>query len=229
MAFGVFRCNHRQYRKPADDMLTERMKHDKGSNMGKLIYIMGKSSTGKDSIYRSLLQNEELGLKKIIMYTTRPMRTGEKNGREYFFVSPDKFDTLAREGKVIESRTYQTVAGPWTYFTADDDQIDLENGSCIMIGTLESYLAVRDKLGRENVLPVYIEVEDGERLRRALAREKSQKQPAYEEMCRRFIADNEDFSEDKLEAAGIEKRYINNILEDCILEIANDIRRASAL
>ena len=54
--------------------------------MGKIFYIMGKSSSGKDTIYSRLLQDEAMQLKKIILYTTRPMREGEQDGREYHFV-----------------------------------------------------------------------------------------------------------------------------------------------
>ena len=51
--------------------------------MGKIFYIMGKSSSGKDSIYRKLESTEEFGLKRLVIYTTRPIRDGEKEGREY--------------------------------------------------------------------------------------------------------------------------------------------------
>ena len=49
--------------------------------MGKIFYIMGKSSSGKDSIYRQLEADQELGLRRLVIYTTRPIRDGEKNGR----------------------------------------------------------------------------------------------------------------------------------------------------
>ncbi len=52
--------------------------------MGKIICLMGKSSTGKDTIFKSLLSDKDLGLKKIVPYTTRPIRAGERNGVEYF-------------------------------------------------------------------------------------------------------------------------------------------------
>ena len=65
-----------------------------------------------------------------------------------------------------------------------------------MIGTLESYEKLKTYFGNEKVVPLYIEVEDGERLTRALAREKTQKEPKYAEMCRRFLADSKDFSEE---------------------------------
>lgn len=69
------------------------------------------------------------------------------------------------------------------------------------------------------MLPVYVEVEDGERLSRALARERQQAEPKYAELCRRFLADTEDFSEEHLKEAGIKMRFQNNELEDCISRI----------
>ena len=48
---------------------------------------MGKSSSGKDTIYKKLIQNKNLALKEIIPYTTRPIRVGEQDGVEYHFVT----------------------------------------------------------------------------------------------------------------------------------------------
>lgn len=60
---------------------------------------------------------------------------------------------------------------------------------------------------------MYVEVDDGLRLQRALDRERAQDQPKYAEMCRRFLADEEDFSEENLERAGITKRFQNTDLD----------------
>lgn len=193
--------------------------------MGKIFYIMGKSSSGKDTIYSRLLQDEELGLSNIILYTTRPVREGETDGREYHFVKDEVFRAFQDKGKVIESRTYQTVYGPWTYFTADDGQIDLEKKNYLGIGTLESYENMKNYFGQEMLCPVYIQVEDGERLKRAIRREELQKEPKYAEMCRRFLADTEDFSEENLRRAGIKIRFENKELEKCIKEIKNCIQK----
>ena len=182
--------------------------------MGKIYCIMGKSSTGKDTIYKKLIEDETLSLKKIIPYTTRPIRAGEQNGVEYFFCTEEQVDELLKQGKVIELRAYHTVHGIWKYFTVDDGQVDLKHQNYLMIGTLEAYLKIRDYYGEANVVPVYIEVEDGERLYRALAREGQQDSPKYEELCRRFLADAKDFSEEKLTDAGIKQRFINQSLEE---------------
>lgn len=191
--------------------------------MGKIFCIMGKSATGKDTIYKSLLQNSELGLKKIVSYTTRPIREGEEEGVEYHFTDVQTLKMLEEQGKVIECRSYDTIYGIWYYFMVKDNQIDLTQNDYLIIGTLESFLRIRDYFGKEKVVPIYIELEDGERLTRALAREKTQREPKYEELCRRFLADCQDFSYEKLEKAGIEKYYTNNDLEICIDEIKEQI------
>lgn len=191
--------------------------------MGKIVYLMGKSSTGKDTIYRELLRKNTFTLKKIIPYTTRPVRIKEQNGREYFFTDEQGYEKLMQNGKVIEQRTYHTYHGIWRYFTVDDGQVDLQNESYICIGTLESYVSTKAYYGENVMIPVLIELDDGERLQRALNRERKQEHPKYEEMCRRFLADSEDFSEEKIDGAGIEKRFYNENLEQCLKEIRDYI------
>ena len=193
--------------------------------MGKIFYIMGKSASGKDTIYKELIEKMPK-FHSIVPYTTRPMREGEKDGVEYFFVDQERFDEMMDEEKIIEFRSYNTKCGIWTYFTADDGQVNLDASDYLGIGTLESYVKMREYYGKENVCPVYIEVEDGERLARALKRERGQEIPRYEEMCRRFLADQEDFSEEKIAAAGITKKFQNVDLEECVEEIAEYIRQA---
>ena len=69
--------------------------------MGKIFYIMGKSSSGKDTIYSRLRIDETLGLSNLVLYTTRPMREGEKQGREYYFVGEEQFRQLKESVKFI--------------------------------------------------------------------------------------------------------------------------------
>lgn len=192
--------------------------------MGKIFYIIGKSSTGKDTIYRELIGKEELGLKPFVIYTTRPIRAGEKEGKEYYFTDEAGLDRIRKEGRLIELRSYNTVHGIWNYFTADNEHVDLEHESYLMLGVLASYVGVRDYYGAEKVVPIYIEVEDGIRLERALGRERMQEKPKYAELCRRFLADTEDFSEEKIEKAGIERRFVNDELAATVEEITAYIK-----
>lgn len=187
--------------------------------MGKIFYVMGKSASGKDTIYKRLLEMVPQ-LKQVVLYTTRPIRDGETDGEEYYFTSEGRLNQLREEGKIIEERTYQTALGPWTYFTVDDGQIDARgDDSYLMIGTLESYEKTRNYYGEDIIVPIYIEVDDGKRLMRALEREFKQKEPKYAELCRRYLADEEDFNDDNLIRCGIKRRFVNDDLEECLKDI----------
>jgi Guanylate kinase len=192
--------------------------------MSKIFIVMGKSATGKDTIYKRLLETEELNLKTAVMYTTRPIRSGEKDGVEYYFVDEATLNQLKNEKKIIEHRSYQTIHGEWHYFTVNDGQINLAKSNYLMIGTLETFEQIREYFGPDKVIPIYIEVEDGLRLIRAIKREQKQEQPKYTEMCRRFLADDEDFSEENLKSCGITTRYQNTDINICLYEIVQDIK-----
>ncbi len=190
-----------------------------------MIYVvMGKSSSGKDTIYHRLLEDKTLDLHRIVTYTTRPARQNEKNGVEYYFTNKCDMLKMESEGKIIEKRCYNTMHGDWYYFTADDGNTDINSGDYLVIGTLESYESMKKYYGENKVCPIYVEVENGERLSRALEREKKQDNPKYTEMCRRFIADEEDFSEEKIKRLNITKRYKNDNVDDCIKMISQTVK-----
>ncbi len=202
--------------------------------VGKIFVIMGKTSSGKDTVFKYLLDHlsqnpgDKEAPKTVVIYTTRPMRPGETNGVEYFFATEEELQRLRAEGKVIEERRFDTVHGPWYYFTVNDGQIDLEKHDYLMINTLAGFEMIRDYYktdGAENVIPVYIEADAKERLLRYINRESKQEKPNYREVCRRFLADEEDFAEESLDRLGITKRYFNRDLEECCLEIAQDMQK----
>lgn len=195
--------------------------------MANIYYIMGKSATGKDTIYKRI--KEQIDINEYVLYTTRPMREGEQEGVEYHYVTIDKMEELKKEGKVIESRTYQTVHGPWTYATIADEQLKQE-GDILTVGTLESYTKIKEYLKDKedtNVLPIYISIDEQERRKRAISREQKQKEPKYDEMERRLKADNIDFSEENLRIAGITQKetFYNYDLNSCVNKIVDYISR----
>ena len=200
--------------------------------MGKIFVVMGKTSSGKDTVYKrvldSLMLSEgALAPKTVVIYTTRPMRPGEQNGVEYFFATEEELQSLREQGKVMEERCFHTVHGPWYYFTVNDGQIDLEHHSYLMINTLAGFEMIREyykKDGENIVIPIYIEADPKDRLIRYINRESLQKNPNYKEVCRRFLADEEDFAEEELERLGITKRYFNQDLDKCCNEIENDVK-----
>ncbi len=187
--------------------------------MGKIFCLMGKSASGKDTIFKRILEKKRVPLTTVVPGTTRPIRDGEKEGVEYYFYTHEEFEELNKAGKVIEYRQYHTVHGLWTYFTADDGQIKLDENNYILIGTLEAYLALREHFGAEIVVPLYIDLDDGERLQRALTRERQANNQKYAEMCRRFLADQEDFSPEKLAKAGEIKMFYNDNAEETVLQL----------
>lgn len=187
--------------------------------MNKLICLMGKSCTGKDTVFKRLLADERLDLEILIPYTTRPVRVNEKPGTEYHFVTEEEYEEYLKAGMILEERSYDTACGVWRYFTVNDPEIRASHRNYLYIGTLEAYVSLRKICGADRVIPVYIEVDDSIRIDRAVKREKKQPEPRFTEMCRRFIADTEDFSDEKLEEAGIVNRFNNENLEKCTEEI----------
>lgn len=97
---------------------------------GILVYILGKSSSGKDCVYHEI--RKQYDLVSMVIYTTRPMRAGGQEGVEYHFVDMNFLIEAREKGRVIEERTYHTVHGSWTYFTLDES-FDFGNHSYLGI------------------------------------------------------------------------------------------------
>lgn len=191
--------------------------------MNRIFVLMGKSSSGKDSVFRELMKMYDGKLKTVVPYTTRPMRDGEENGEEYVFTDDKEFESLRSAGKIIEERSYHTIQGLWRYFTVNDGSFD-DDTDVMLIGTIDTYLSIsRYFKDKKTVIPVYIECDDGERLIRAVNREKKRQEPQYRELCRRFLSDDEDFSEENLKKAGIGKSFLNDDLMRCVKEIAESL------
>lgn len=186
--------------------------------MGRLFCIIGKSGSGKDTVFKRLLFEMSPIIKPVVTYTTRPRRDNETEGVEYHFITESKLAEFRKAGRIIELRQYDTVKGVWYYCTIDDGKITLGESSFIVIATLEGLCGLKKRFGSA-VVPLYIDVEDGERLSRALFRERTLSSPDYAELCRRFLADSEDFSNSNLRQAGITTSFSNGNLESCIENI----------
>jgi len=198
--------------------------------MGKIFCLIGKSSSGKDTIFKELVEDKELNLKPVISYTTRPIRHNESHGQQYYFIDEERLAKYNKMGSIIEQREYQTINGTWCYCTVDDGQIDLsQQVGYLLIVTLEAYKNLQKYFGKDQIVPLYITVDDGIRLGRALQREQSQENPNYDELCRRFLADSADFHSTKLQDCGIEKQYPNEKLNECLTCIKVDILQTTLM
>lgn len=194
--------------------------------MGRLFCVLGKSGSGKDTVFRALVQERALGLRPVVGYTTRPPREFETEGVEYHFRSEAEFAALREAGKIIEERSYRTMHGVWRYATVDDGSIDFSAGSYLTIATPEALGGLRARFGPAAVVPLYLEVEDGLRLRRMIRRESRREAPDYPEVCRRFLADEQDFAREVLRQQGVTASISNRRLRDCLAQIAGIIRQA---
>ena len=161
--------------------------------MSRIFCLVGKSCSGKDTLCARILARHP-ELLPVIPHTTRPRRTGEEEGQSYHFVTPDQLREYEAEGRVNEKREYHTTQGLWTYFTL---RFELDRDR-LLITTLEGARALMDGYGAQAVHVVYLDVDDRTRLLRCIRREEGQERPDYTELCRRFLADQEDFSPNQL-------------------------------
>ena len=193
--------------------------------MGKIAIIMGPSSCGKDSIFKVLMQNNPYQLQPIVLCTTRPKRDGEIEGKTYYFKTEEEMKKLNADKQIVESRVYDTFYGKWYYFTCNQG-ITLKDYNYATINTLTAYDQFCAYYGKENIIPIYIELDSGIRLQRALNREIQQQEPKYEEMCRRFLADQQDFSLENIQRRNIINRVDNTgTIEDSVMQIDKILKK----
>ena len=169
----------------------------------KIFYLIGPSGSGKDTLRSAMLHDDDIHIEPLINITNRPMRSGEVNGREYSFVTDERFNELKESGNLIESRSYKVNDGKvWSYATLavpiDDDSIYLG------AGTTDSYKKIHEEYGDAICRPVYIKVADDTRLNRTILR-CGNKRKGLLEVCRRFISDCEEYSPETLSAIGISR------------------------
>lgn len=79
-------------------------------NNGKCVILCAPSGSGKTSIAKYLLQHPELNLEFSVSATTREMRPGEVNGKDYYFLTVDEFKRKIENDEFIEwEEVYQGV------------------------------------------------------------------------------------------------------------------------
>ena len=161
--------------------------------VGKLFCLLGKSGVGKDTLLQNIMLDRVLSevLSPVIPYTTRPKREDESDGLQYHFVTETYMDELERQGKIIEKRQYDTVHGIWYYFTVTFEMPLQRN--YIIITTPHGSKKLAEKIGAGNMVIVQLTADDKTRLERSILRESAQSSPNYAEVCRRYLADEQDF------------------------------------
>lgn len=166
------------------------------------IYI-GKSAAGKDYFLR---KDVAAGFKPIILFTTRPMRTGEVDGKDYNFVPLTEFVQLQRGGALMEERSYEVnyngKRDVWYYGTP---WVEAKGDYVISVG-IGAVLPFIHQYDAKDIEVILIEAPDDVREERARKRGSFSKT----EWDRRLIADKEDFSVETISA--IEKELRKKIV-----------------
>lgn len=156
-----------------------------GNTKIKILALFGKSASGKDTIQKWIVENFPELTKGIISCTTRPPRSGEQDGVNYFFLSDEEFAKKVLDGSMLEATSFRE----WLYGTALD-QLDPDKINIGVFNLTGIECILNDH--RLEVAPVWVHASDKTRLMRSLSRED---QPDCKEICRRFLADEKDFDE----------------------------------
>lgn len=151
----------------------------------KILALFGKSASGKDTIQKWITTNFPQLTNKIVSCTTRPPRSGEQDGVDYFFLSDEEFAKKVLDGSMLEATSFRE----WFYGTALD-QLDPDKINVGVFNITGIECILQDS--RLEVQPVWIHASDRTRLLRSLNREIN---PDCAEICRRFQADEKDFDE----------------------------------
>ena len=149
-----------------------------------MLILIGKTASGKDTILNQLVKKH--GYKKIVTYTSRPMRKGEKQDVTYHFTSSEEFQKMIEQGLFAEYKTYNSEFGVWYYGTALDD-LEKADDKSIIILTPDGYKDVINKLSKKPI-SIYLYANNSTIKKRLKKRGDDPK-----EAERRVSHDNEDF------------------------------------
>ena len=156
--------------------------------MSKFILLLGKGGTGKDTI-KARVQEAMPELKSLPMWTSRTKRACEEQDVQYHFVTYEEMNQANKDGKLLEYREYKTVKGIRAYGT----EYPKDDATYILTVAIEQYNNLRTKIPAKDIITIYLYVDDYTRIQRALSREKECEYPNYTEVCRRFVADNNEY------------------------------------
>lgn len=152
-----------------------------------MIVLIGKSCSGKDSVAKILFF---MGYTRVVTCTTRPMRTGEIDGVDYYFISQDEFMKMIEKRDFAEYRSYETQRGMWLYGSRIDDYKYATEK--VIILTPEGLINIRKKYPNLPITAIYLEVSNKELKRRMMLRANMSNED-IKEVKRRYKADKKDF------------------------------------
>lgn len=182
-----------------------------------LTIIMGKTCSGKNAIVKELVNR---GWSQIITYTSRPKRRGEKNGREYFYISDDDFTNKINSGYFAEWKSYNVNGKTWYYGSPSEEIIEasLDDKNHVIILTpqgVEDTLAFLSKYISDyqiNIIYLYAN-------RSTILNRLQKRKDKNDSIARRMRADDIDFKN----ATSLANKIIYNNDSDLIQDVADKI------
>lgn len=155
------------------------------------IVVAGKTCSGKSTIVNKLVSI--YGFSRIITYTNRPKRKGEKDNIDYHFISTEDFEQKIKKGFFAEWKSYETEFGTWYYGTALEDLENAEDNTLVIL-TPDGCRDV-EKIFGNDVKCIYIYANNQTIKERLIARGDNEL-----EANRRLAHDNADFKSFEYEA-----------------------------
>ncbi len=189
----------------------------------KIFALLGYMGVGKDTILKQVLKDIN-DVKPIISTTTRPMRKGETEGVEYYFIDDTEF--FRRGTDFVEQRIYHTKVkengvekdATWRYGI---ERMELEKDDyLIVIVDSVGYKELKNYVGNGRIVPIFISAPQEELKARALARGDLEA-----EVDRRLKDDYERFMDFRVRTVYHEVKNTNGRLEEAIKEVENIITK----
>ena len=189
----------------------------------KIFALLGYMGVGKDTILKQVLKDMD-DVRPIISTTTRPMRKGETEGVEYYFIDDTEF--FRRGTDFVEQRIYHTKVkengveknATWRYGI---ERMELEKDDyLIVIVDSVGYKELKNYVGNNKIVPIFISAPQEELKARALARGDLEA-----EVDRRLKDDYERFMDFRVRTVYHEVKNTNGRLEEAIKEVENIITK----
>ena len=186
-----------------------------------LTIIMGKTCSGKNAVVKELVSR---GWSQIITYTSRPKRRGEKNGREYFYISEEDFASKINSGYFAEWKSYDVNGKTWYYGSPSEEIIEasLDDKNHVIILTpqgVEDTLSFLSKYISDyqiNIIYLYAN-------RSTILNRLQKRKDKNDSIERRMRTDDIDFKN----ATSLANKIIYNNDSDSIADVADKIIKSA--
>lgn len=186
-----------------------------------MIFVIGKTCSGKDTIVNELIK--KYGYKKLVSYTTRPMRTKEKQDVDYHFIKKEEFLDKIENDFFMEYKKFETAFGDWRYGSSETDYLNAGKDTIKIIepNGLQDIL-YKIKKNKLNITPICIYIyANNKTIKKRLMQRGDDKKEAE----RRLTQDNKDFSKIQCVANRIFYNNGDKSLDDVVDEINDYIQR----